>query len=72
MRHCRELAFDQKPDYGMLIELMKTAGANKGIDLSSTLFDWNVIAVCMKEHPSFYDFLDNQFYHPWEEEFAFN
>jgi hypothetical protein len=41
MNHCRNLAFEEKPDYDYLISLMADLALKEGFDLETSKdFDW--------------------------------
>ena len=71
LSYCRQLSFEQKPDYGMLTQLLESIAIRKNIDLSTDLFDWKVMAAVINYHPELYDFIANQYFQPREEDFPF-
>lgn len=40
MKHCRNLNFEEKPDYDFLINTITTLSEKEGIDLNDKIFDW--------------------------------
>ena len=46
MTHCRTLQFEEKPDYQMLVDLLKGLGEREGLNLDIHTYDW--IAKCNK------------------------
>ena len=40
MKHCRNLAFEEKPDYEKLINLLKGLAEKEGINIQDKVFDW--------------------------------
>ena len=41
MKHCRNLSFEEKPDYVMLLELLTNLAKKEGINLEDrSLYDW--------------------------------
>lgn len=44
MKHCRNLTFEEKPDYQYLIDLLKHVADKEGINLDYQDYDW--VAKC--------------------------
>ena len=40
MQHNRNLAFEEKPDYQMLVDMLKGLGEREGLDLDYKTYDW--------------------------------
>ena len=40
MKHCRNLAFEEKPDYDMLLNILKKVSEREGINLEDREYDW--------------------------------
>jgi serine/threonine protein kinase len=40
MKHCRNLQFEEQPDYDMLCNLLKSLATKEGIDLDYQNYDW--------------------------------
>jgi hypothetical protein len=59
MDYCRNLDFEQKPDYLYMKNLFSTLAHREGIDLFDSIYDWNVRATVIKHFPTFYDFIEN-------------
>jgi hypothetical protein len=47
MKHCRGLNFEEKPDYQLLIDLLRGLALKEGLDLDFRGYDWvaKVLAV---------------------------
>lgn len=46
MKHCRGLNFEEKPDYQLLITMLKELGDREGLNLDYYNYDW--VAKCQK------------------------
>ena len=46
MKHCRNLGFEDKPDYSMLIDLLKQVAEKEGVNLDYQDYDW--VSKCKK------------------------
>lgn len=46
MKHCRGLNFEEKPDYALLITMLKELGDREGLNLDYYSYDW--VAKCQK------------------------
>ena len=71
LSYSRQLSFEQTPNYGMLIQLLESVATRKNIDLSTNIFDWNVMATVINYHPDLYDFIANEYFQPRAEDFPF-
>lgn len=40
MQHCRNLTFEEKPDYQLLIDTLKGLATREGLDLDFKSYDW--------------------------------
>jgi hypothetical protein len=40
MQHNRNLAFEEKPDYQLLTDMLKGLGEREGLDLDYKTYDW--------------------------------
>ena len=59
LEYCRNLGFDEKPDYLYMKNLFSTLAHQEGIDLFDNTFDWSVRATVIKHFPDFFDFIEN-------------
>ena len=57
--YCRNLGFDEKPDYLYMKNLFSTLAHREGIDLFDNTYDWSVKATVIKHFPAFFDFIVN-------------
>lgn len=42
MKHNRDLNFEEKPDYQMLVDMMKALAVKEGLDLDYRNYDWAI------------------------------
>jgi len=66
MDHVKNLEFQEAPDYAYCRSLFTKLAAREEIELDDDLFDWNVRAMTIKNHPNFFDFIKNQEVHPFD------
>lgn len=61
MEYCKDLEFDQKPDYSFMRDLMQNVANRERLDLTINCFDW-----CLLFHKSYYKSSSNyaQYYGP--------
>ena len=67
MRYTKNLKFEEKPDYKYMKDLIKGCANREGINLYDGIYDWNVRAVTIKNHPNVYDFIENQEVNPFDD-----
>ena len=65
MHYCRNLDFEQEPNYDYLLDLISSIAQERQIDLHDNVFDWNIRAVCIKNHPGFFDFTASSRHSPF-------
>ena len=65
MDYVKNLEFEEAPDYEYMQRLFLTVAKREGICLTDNLYDWNIRAVTLMQHNSFYDFFVNQDAHPF-------
>ena len=51
MEYCRNLKFDQEPDYAYMISIFRDLAKAKQLDLDDGVFDWSVKATCILKYP---------------------
>lgn len=56
MNYCRNLKFEEKPDYNYLKDLFRNIAKQEGFELDDKIYDWSVKAVTLQCFPTFYDF----------------
>ena len=72
MRYTRNLKFEETPNYDYMLNLFTSLAQKQKIDLHDEIYDWNVRAVCIKEHPNFFDFIDHSGIHPFNQQGRFD
>lgn len=65
MRYTRSLDFEEKPDIAYMRKLFTDLAGYHEINLDDGLYDWNIRAITIKEHPSFFDFIAYPNAHPF-------
>ena len=40
MNHCRDLTFEDEPDYNLLSKLLTDLAVKEGLDLTDHVYDW--------------------------------
>ena len=55
MKYCRELKFEQDPDYSQMKKLFVQMADRLGFDLFDNLWDWAVKGEAIRSHPEFLD-----------------
>ena len=66
MSYCRNLGFDQRPDYRYLKRLFTSVANKEGINLHDNRFDWATKAVAIKNYHNFYNFLKRNYVNPFD------
>lgn len=56
MRYCRNLQFEQKPDYDYLRGLFETVAKRENFNLHDQMYDWGMKAVAIQNFPTFFNF----------------
>ena len=67
MEYCKNLQYEQKPDYAYLKKLIQECAWRYGIDLFDKVYDWAIRAVTIKNFPHIYDFIENQETNPLDD-----
>jgi hypothetical protein len=49
MRYCRNLHFQETPDYDYLISIFRKLARKEKMDLDDKVYDWNIKATCILE-----------------------
>ena len=64
LNYCRNLQFQEKPDYKYLKNLFVDLAKKENIDLTDKKYDWSIKAMTISGYPGFYDFFKNPKYNP--------
>jgi hypothetical protein len=64
LNYCRNLQFEDKPDYQYLKNLFVNLAKKENIDLHDKRFDWSIKAMTISGYPGFYDFFKNSQHNP--------
>ena len=57
MNYCRNMEFEEEPDYNYIFSLINRMAIREKIDLYDNIYDWSVKAVTIEKYPHFFDFM---------------
>lgn len=46
MNYCRDLKFEEEPNYGYLISLIEEVAKDFDFSLTDNLYDWSILHTC--------------------------